>query len=148
MHRSGQVAEGRLTRLARARARAEFAEWEAMLDHAIRLHDRYQGAEMHHLERQAHLSSIALDIGVATGLSEQQVHRRLTVAERVRDHAPNTWKAFGEGRVDAARVTVISDAVDKLKRERSIERLDRVGLAYAETHTVAELRRWVTRFLA
>ena len=137
-----------MTVLARARARAEFAEWEATLDHAMVLDERYRGEDMHHLERQAHVSSIALDIGVATGLSEHQVHRRLTVAERIRDHAPNTWAAFGEGRVDAARVTVISDAVDKLKRERSIERLDRVGLAYAETHTVAELRRWVARFVA
>jgi hypothetical protein len=119
-----------------------------MLDHAIVLHDRYQGADMHHLERQAFVSSIALEIGIATGLSEHQVHRRLTAAERVRDHAPNTWAAFSDGRVDAARVVVISDAVDKLERGTSIERLDRLVVAYAETHTTAELRRWLKRFVA
>lgn len=148
MRRSEHVDEDRLTDLARLRARAEFAEWDAMLDYAIGLEAKYNAEEMTAFGRQANIASIALEIGVATGLSESQVHRRLTVAERVRERAPQTWAAFRAGRLDAARVTVISDAVDKLKREKSVTRLDGRVVAYASSHTVPELRRWLRLFIA
>ena len=74
-----------------------------MLDYAIGLEAKYNAEEMTAFGRQANIASIALEIGVATGLSEFQVHRRLTVAERVREQAPQTWAAFRAGRLDAAR---------------------------------------------
>ena len=138
MRRSEHVDEDRLTDLARARAQAEFAEWSAMLDYAVRLEASYNADETTEFGRQANIASIALEIGVAAGLSEFQVHRRLAVAERVRGQAPQTWTAFRTGLIDAARVTVISDAVDKLKREESIARLDGRVVAYASSHTVPE----------
>ncbi|WP_279432351.1 HNH endonuclease signature motif containing protein [Aeromicrobium phragmitis] len=50
--------------------------------------------------------------------------------------------------MDAARVSAIAACAWKLTRERSIEKLDARSVAYAATHTVSELRRWVKRFIA
>jgi hypothetical protein len=144
----GVVDEGRLTDLTRARAKSEAAEWAAMLEYAVRLEAEYNAAETTEFARQANIATIALEIGTATALSEHQVHRRLTVAERVRGGAPQTWLAFESGRIDASRVLVISDAIDKLKREDSIVRLDQRVVVYAESHTLTELRRWLKRYIA
>jgi hypothetical protein len=144
----GVVDEGRLTDLTRARAKAEAAEWAAMLDYAARLEAEYNAVETTEFARQANIATIALEIGSATGLSEHQVHRRLAAAERVRESAPQTWLAFADGRIDASRAIVISDAIDTLKREDSRVRLDQRVVAYAETHTLTELRRWLKRFIA
>lgn len=144
----GVVDEGRLTDLTRARAKAEAAEWAAMLEYAVRLEAECNAAETTAFARQANISVIALEIGTAMGLSEHQVHRRLCAAERVRDQAPQTWLAFLDGRIDASRALVIADGIEKLKRETSVVRLDQRVVAYAETHTLTELRRWLKRFIA
>lgn len=142
------VNEGRLTDLARARAVAEAAEWSAILDYAIRLESEANAGEMTTFARQVNIAAIAVDIGAATGLSEHQVHRRLTAAERVRDEAPQTWLAFGSGHLDAVRVLAISDTLANLKQETSKIRLDQRVVAYASTHTVSQLRSWLKRFAA
>ena len=142
------VDESRLTELTHARAKSEAAEWAAMLEYAVRLEAEYNSAETTEFARQANVATIALEIGAATGLSEHQVHRRLSAAERVRGRAPQSWLAFKAGRIDASRVLVISDAIDKLKREASIVRLDQRVVVYAESHTLTELRRWLKRFIA
>jgi len=144
----GVVDEGRLTDLTRARAKSEAAEWAAMLDYAVRLEAEYNSVDTTEFARQANIATIPLEIGTATALSEHQVHRRLTAADRVRGGAPQTWLAFESGRIDASRVLVISDAIDKLKREDSIVRLDQRVVTYAEGHTLTELRRWLKRFIA
>ncbi len=119
-----------------------------MLEYAVRLEAEYNAAETTEFARQANIATIALEIGSATGLSEHQVHRRLTAAERVRCNAPQTWLAFESGRIDALRVLVISDGIDKLTRDDSIVLLDQRVVAYAESHTLTELRRWLKRFIA
>lgn len=144
----GDVDEGRLTALARARAQAEAAEWAAMLQYAERLEVEYAAADATAFARQANIATIALDIASATGWSEHQVHRRLAAAQRVRTSAPQTWIAFDEGRIDAIRTLLISDALDKLQREESRVRLDQRVVSYASTHTSTELRRWLARFVA
>ena len=146
--RAVTVDEDRLTDLARSRAVAEAAEWSAMLDYAVGQEAAANAGASTEFARQANIAVIALEIGTATGLSEHQVHRRLTAAERVRDQAPATWLAFGSGHVDAGRVMAISDAIAKLKRETSVVRLDQRVVAYAESHTLAELRLWLKRFVA
>jgi hypothetical protein len=95
------------------------------------------------LERGA----IALAIGEATGLSEGQVVHKLAAADRVRQKAPAVWDAFGDGLIDFARVRDISATVDQLQREESIRRLDQTVIPYATTHTAAELRQWLRRFV-
>lgn len=137
-----------MTELTRARAAAEAAEWAAMLEYSVRLESEYASAETSEFARQAYIATIALEIGTATGLSEHQVHRRLGAARRVRGGAPRTWLAFESGHIDALRVLVISDAIDQLKREASVVRLDQRVVAYAEAHTLTELRHWLKRFIA
>ena len=99
-------------------------------------------------ERQAELAMIAMQIGRNTGMSEGQVSVLVSAARRVRDNTPTAWAAFAAGQIDGHRVRHISSAIDKLQRADSIARLDRQVVAYAVTHTVAELRRWLKLFVA
>jgi hypothetical protein len=136
-----------LTSLARERARAEAAELAAML--------RFRDAELVRtaaiespMVRLVERSAIALEIGQATGLSEGQVTARLADAERLRSRAPQTWNAFRDGRIDWARGREVSSALNLLVHPESHDRLDDTVVAYATTHTVAELRGWLKRFVA
>ncbi len=136
-----------LTSLARERARAEASELVAML--------RFRDAELVRtaaiespMVRLVERSAIALEIGQAMGLSEGQVTNRLAAAERVRERAPQTWLAFRRGDVDWARGREIASTLLLLQRPESHDRLDDTVVAYARTHTVAELRGWLKRFVA
>ncbi len=140
------VATGQLTDLARERARAEARETEAML--------RFRDAEMVRTEdvrpvlrRQIERAAITLEIGQAMGLTEGQVHHRLSSAARVREHTPQTWLAFRAGHINEPRVREISLAINTLQRTDSLIRLDQRVVAYAQSHTVPELRRWLRRFI-
>ena len=136
-----------LARAARVQACSEAASFEAML--------AYRDAELAHIDadpspmrRLVERSMIALTIGEAMGLSEAQVASRLAVADRVVERAPSCWLAFRRGQIDAARVREISAGLDRLEREESWARLDGAVLRYATTHTTAELRAWIKRFVA
>jgi len=143
------VAEARLASVVRTRAQAEAVEWMTILSHFEQRESSIKAVENPRLfQQQAELSQIAAEIGRSAGLSEAQVSHRVAAARRIRDHAPTVWHAFTIGRVDAARVREISGAVDKLQRPESIARLDARVVAYAESHTVAELRRWLKLFVA
>jgi len=135
-----------LSDVAQLRACAEARELVAMLD--------YRDAEMARIDllespmrRLVERGAIALSIGEAIGLSEGQVQLRLSQADTVRDQSPTTWLAFIEGRIDHARVREIAHTLGQLKRAESVHRLDRRVVEYAETHTVAELRAWLARFV-
>jgi hypothetical protein len=136
-----------LTALARERARAEAAELAAML--------RFRDAELVRtaaiespMVRLVERSAIALEIGQATGLSEGQVTARLADAERLRSRAPQTWNAFRAGHIDWARGREVASALNLLVHPESHDRLDDTVIRYATTHTVAELRGWLKRFVA
>ncbi|MCK5891833.1 hypothetical protein [Aeromicrobium sp.] len=58
------------------------------------------------------------------------------------------WTAFSRGHLDAGRVREISLTIEKLQRDDSRQRLDDEAAPYARTHTLAELRRWLRRFVA
>ena len=105
------------------------------------------GREESPMRRLVERGAIALCIGEALGLSEGQVQLRLSQADRVRDQSPLTWLAFMRGRVDWARVREIAHTLGELKRAESVHRLDRGVVDYAATHTVAELRAWLRRFV-
>jgi len=138
---------GRLAGSTRASARAEWVQWNDIVTVADQLNEQIDLTE-DYFRRMVERSAIPLTIGRLVGLSEGQVSSRLAVADRVRAHAPRTWRAFKKGRVDGARVREISHAIGKLKLAYSHERLDKRGLEYAETHTVTELRSWLKRFVA
>ena len=146
MSSNGELETGRLTELARVRARAEAREIEGMIAYRDNELERIARLERP-LQRQIETAAISLDIGQAMGLSETQVHGRLASADRVREHTPTVWVAFRDGRIDQARVREISATVDVLQRDESYVRLDQRVVAYAQAHTVTELRRWLRRFV-
>jgi hypothetical protein len=136
-----------LTDVARDRARGEFRELSAMLDFRDREVERIDAEVESPIKRLNERGAIALEIAEAMGFSEGQVQYRLSFADTVRDHSPTTWAAFGDGRVDLARVREIGHTIGQLKRTESMHRLDRRVVEYAETHTVAELRSWLKAFV-
>lgn len=135
-----------LTDVVRWRAKAEAWELSAMLD--FREAEIARTAQVEPpMRRQLERSAIALTIGEAMGLSEGQVVNKLAVAERVREKSPHVWDAFGDGLIDFSRVRDIAATIDQLRRQESIDRLDRLVVAYAIDHTAAELRQWLRRFV-
>ena len=136
-----------LTDVVRERARAEAREVTLMLEFRDRELERIEAEAESPMKRLVERGAIALAIGEAMGFSEGQVQYRLSFADTVRDHSPTTWNAFGEGRVDLARVREIGHTISQLKRAESVHRLDARVVEYAETHTVAELRAWLKRFV-
>ena len=147
MQQSQDDPEVRLIEAARIVAAAEHQLWAQMLDHAEQLEAEYSTTPEYFL-RQSQLRSIALEIGVAMQMSEGQVHRILSAAERLRDQAPAVWSAFADGVIDAKRAVLISDAVGRLEREASIAKLNLKAVAYAADHTSIELKAWLKRFVA
>lgn len=146
---ASEIAEADLAAATGSRARSEWVEWSTMLAYYEQREAVIKERENPRLfERQAELSMIAMEIGCKTGMSEGQVSVLVSAARRVRDETPTVWAAFEAGRVDAPRVRHISNTIDKLQRAASIKRLDRQVVAYAERHTVAELRRWLKVFVA
>lgn len=136
-----------LPEIVRARARAEALEWSTMLAVAEELAAQYGEHEYGH-RLQVALSSIATELGWATGWSEAQIDTRLAAARRLTDRGPGTWQAFGEGRIDAARAMEIARTFEKLERPESHALLDKTVVAVAAESTVAELRNWLRTFLA
>lgn len=135
-----------LTDFARERARAEAREVGAMLS--------YRDAEVARTEqvqpeirRQVERSAIPLTIGQAMGLSEGQVHLRLSAAETLRDNAPQAWSAFRRGEIDLGRARDIAHTIDTLHRSESKARLDQRVVDFAVGRTGAELRVWLRRFV-
>ena len=135
-----------LTDVVRERARAEAREVVAMLDFRDRELERIALVESP-MRRLVERGAVALAIGEAMGFSEGQVQHRLSVADMVRDQSPLTWLAFGEGRIDLARVREIGHTIGRLKRADSVHRLDQRVVGYAESHTVGELRAWLRSFV-
>jgi hypothetical protein len=130
----------------RERARAEARETETMLWFRDSEIARTASVEPP-MRRQIERAAVPMAIGEATGLSEGQVQLRLSAAATVRERAPLAWAAFGDGRIDLARVRDIAHTIDQLHRAESVERLDRLVVGYAEDHTAAELRGWLRRFV-
>ena len=144
-----EISEADLTSATGGRAQREWIEWSTMLAFYEQREAAIKERENPRLfERQAELSMIAMQIARNTGRSEGQVSVLVSSARRVRDKTPTVWAAFKDGRVDAPRIRHISGAIDKLQRAESIARLDRQVVAYAVSHTVAELRRWLKLFVA
>ncbi|MEH3034220.1 MAG: DUF222 domain-containing protein [Aeromicrobium erythreum] len=116
---------------------------------------RYRDAELRRIggldspmRRMVEQAGIPVEIGAATGFSEGQVVGLLAAADRVRDQAPSVWQAFRDGRVDQARLREVALTLGRLARPESWARLDGLAVGYATTHTTAELRRWLRRFVA
>lgn len=94
-------------------------------------------------------SFAADELGVALHQPTRTVQCRLAEARRVRGRMMLTWQAFGAGKIDAYRVSLIASAVDKLHGDNhAIIELDHRVASYAPVRTAAQLKGWLKRFLA
>lgn len=139
--------ERELAWLTRRRAVAEAAEWDGLLRYLRRRIAEVASSDNPSMKRYVDRSAIALEIALATGRSEGQVQSLLCVAETIESQTPLTWRTFKNGLIDASRIRLIAATVDKLVHASSVEKLDRDVIDYAVEHTVAELKRWLTRFV-
>lgn len=137
----------RRVEVARARARAEFVEWEWLFtEHRLGVEALEDAPGSWHW--RAEENGVVLDLALAAGYSEHEVRTRLGVMATVRDRLPMTWTAFRDGRIDSRRVQQIANVASRLEHDDSVLALDQNAVTYAETHTDAELRRWLTKFEA
>lgn len=132
---------------AQQRAVAEAREWQAMLAYRDAEQARIAASNESPMRQYLERAGIAVEIALHLNLSAGQVEHRLATATRLRDHTPQVWAAFGHGVLDAARAREISLALDKLERPESRQLLDDKAVDYAATHTVAETRHWLRRFV-
>jgi hypothetical protein len=132
----------------RAQAQVDWILWNRIVGQLDRGEAEIQASDAPSLVKQVEISALPGELGRELKISEFTVARVAAAARRLREQTPNVWVAFSEGRVDEAKAREISSAVEKLERSTSITRLDRQVVAYAESHTVGELRRWLKVFIA
>lgn len=94
-------------------------------------------------------SFAADELGTALHQPTRTVQCRLAEARRVRGRMMLTWEAFGAGRIDTYRISLIASAVHKLRGDtHAIIELDHRAASYAPVHTAAQLKGWLKRFVA
>ncbi len=143
----GQVILDRIAarEVERARLEAETAaDMMAFSDLRRRESERHEDPMLRALEAGFAADELSLVVKEPT----HTVQCRLADARRVRARLPLTWEAFGAGRIDAHRIRLIASAVDKLTDNYAIIELDYCVVEYASTHTTAQLRAWLRRFVA
>ena len=143
----GQVILDRIAarEVERARLEAETAaDMLAFADLRRRESERHTDPLVRELEADFAADELSLVVKEPT----RTVQCRLADARRVRGRLPLTWEAFAGGRIDAHRMRLISAAVDKLTDNYAVIELDYWVVEYASTHTAAQLRAWLRRFVA
>lgn len=141
-------ADRALAAVRRARAVAEFEEWDLVVGlHTRRISAIDRSDEMP-LSKDLARREVTLDIAQALRVSERHVWAIVSEAEVVRERTPAVWSAFRLGDLDAARVSAIAHAAERLARRESWAKLEHSAVAYAATHTLAELRSWLRRLRA
>ena len=144
---AGQVILERIAAREAERARLEAQTAADMLEFADlrrRESERHTDPRLRDLEADFAADELSLVGKQPT----RAIQCRLAEARRVRGLLPLTWEAFGEGRIDGYRMSLIASAVDKLADNYSIIELDYWVIQYASTHTTAQLRAWLRRFVA
>ncbi len=143
----GQEMLKRIVSLDAQRAQIEAAmatEMLAFADFRIREAERHADPKVRHLEADFAADELSLVVKEPT----RTVQCRLAESRRVRGRLPLTWEAFGAGRIDERRMRLISSAVDKLTDNYSTIELDHWVVEYASSHTAAQLKAWLRRFVA
>lgn len=143
----GQVILDRISELEVQRARIEAETASLMLQFA---NLRRVQAERHDDPRASELeASFAADeLGVVLRQPTRTVQVRLAESRRARNLIPMTWAAYGAGRIDAYRVSLIASATAKLTTQENLIHLDGIIGDYATTHTTAQLKAKLHRFIA
>ncbi|MDX6278168.1 MAG: hypothetical protein QOJ72_2296, partial [Nocardioidaceae bacterium] len=144
---AGQVILDRIAELEVMRARAEAETAALMLEFADLRRaeaERQQDPRLRDLE----IGFATDELGVALHQPTRTVQCRLAEARRVRDALPRTWSAFVAGRIDTYRVSLIASATVKLTTDLNLIHLDHEIGDYAATHTTAQLKGKLNRFVA
>ncbi len=117
----------------------------------LRFQDRRRAEAERHEDprvREMEVSFAADELGVVLHQPTRTVQVRLAESRRVRNLLPLTWGAFCEGRIDAFRVSLIASATAKLTTQENLIHLDGIIGDYAATHTTAQLKAKLNRFIA
>ena len=143
----GQEILSRIADLEVERARIEAETASLMLEFADL---RRVQADRHDDPRLRELQAgfAADELGVALHQPTRTVQCRLADARRIRGLMPNTWEAFGRGEVDTYRMSLIASAVAKLNDNYQRIDLDDGVAAYAASHTTAQLKAKLRRYVA
>lgn len=144
---TGQVVLDRIANLEVQRAQIEAETASLMLEFADLRRveaNRHDDPRVRDLE----ISFAADELGVVLHQPTRTVQVRLADSRRVRNLLPNTWAAFGEGRIDAFRVSLIASATAKVTTQENLIHLDGIIGDYATTHTTAQLKAKLNRFIA
>ncbi len=129
----------------RARLEAETAaDMLAFADLRRRESERHADPMVRELEAGFAADELSLVVKEPT----RTVQCRLAESRRVRGRLPLTWEAYCAGRIDAARMRLVAASVDKLTDNYATIELDHWVVDYAATHTTAQLRAWLRRFVA
>ncbi|MFH7324280.1 DUF222 domain-containing protein [Aeromicrobium sp. JJY06] len=132
----------------RARARAEFAEWELIAQHHTRRVAEIDRSDEIVLSKDLARREVTLEIAQALKVTERRVWAVVFEAETLQERTPLVWEAFRSGDLDAGRASAIADTAERLVERESWARLERSVIGYAATHTLGELRTWLRRFRA
>lgn len=130
-----------------ARARLECRIARRMLDFAD-LRRRQSELATNPLIGKLGASFAADELSLVLLQATMTVQCRLAEARRVRGLLPRTWLAWQNGEIDLVRVRHISACVDRLQSSLSVAELDAKVVAYASTHSAAQVKAWLRRFVA
>ncbi|WP_286928609.1 MULTISPECIES: HNH endonuclease [Aeromicrobium] len=133
---------------ARAQARAEFASWSLILTAHESGCAEVDAEDAPEIGKDLGRRGVTLEIARALRTTEHRVWGIVNDAGILRERAPRTWIAFGDGSIDAARAMLIADTIDKLAHTPSVEVLDASVVPFATSHTAGELRAWLNRMRA
>lgn len=143
-----QVEQRLLQGAARAQARAEYALWSLVLTSHESACAEVDAEEAPEIGKELGRREVTLHLAQALRMTEHRVWGLVNDAATLRDRAPRTWIAFGDGSIDAARAGLIAATIGQLETTAAAEALDASVVAYATTHTTGELRSWLRRMRA
>lgn len=129
------------------RARLEACSSSLMVQYSDRCRERaakHTNLRVREIEASVAADELALVVRQPTRL----VQNRLFEARFAISKLPGLWAAHQRGEVDGFRVHLICEQAAKLAFGESLIRLDERVISYAESHTCAQLRAWLRRFVA
>lgn len=131
----------------RGRARAEFAEAEALLEAVAAKHRAcvvVRDPEHRRLAREAAFDAL----GAKLGMKGRAVHHRHTLLVTLTDDLPICWRTWSHGLIDERRALAIAQAARTLSDDESIRILDARAAGQAPGRTLTGLRTWLNRQVA
>ncbi|MTB87241.1 DUF222 domain-containing protein [Aeromicrobium senzhongii] len=140
-----ETTAGAFDEVRRARAIAEFAEWQLIARHHDRRVAEIDRSDDIVLSKELARREVTLEIAQALRVTERHVWAIVSETETLRERTPEVWEAFGRGDLDAGRASAIAYTAERLTRAESWLALARSAVQYAATHTVGELRSWLRR---